>query len=133
MRVWLGSADAVTHCRASAKREMDTLADFSRFEFRTTAPKARLPTRRGTRRRLMLEAIELPAASANPAPESPHSGLTIGLVDREGEPTRAAVDRVVSFLGERLAEQAPIGTSSVESAPSKSPSAILVHRSCRDR
>ena len=48
------------------------------------------------------EAIELPAASANPHPEPPHSVLTIGLVDREGEPTRAAVDRVLSFLSERL-------------------------------
>jgi hypothetical protein len=28
--------------------------------------------------------------------------LTIGLVDREGEPTRAAVDRVIAFLDERL-------------------------------
>ena len=48
------------------------------------------------------EAIELPAESANPAPEPPHSVLTIGLVDREGEPTRAAVDRVLGFLRERL-------------------------------
>ncbi len=49
------------------------------------------------------EGIELPAESANPAPEPPHSVLTIGLVDREGEPTRVAVDRVVYFLRERLA------------------------------
>ena len=48
------------------------------------------------------EAIELPAESANPAPEPPHSVLTIGLVDRQGELTRAAVDRVLQFLGERL-------------------------------
>jgi hypothetical protein len=49
------------------------------------------------------EGIELPAKSANPAPEPPHSVLTIGLIDREGEPTRAAVDRVLGFLWERLA------------------------------
>ncbi len=48
------------------------------------------------------EGIELPAASAKRHPEPPHSVLTIGLIDREGEPTRAAVDRVLSFLSERL-------------------------------
>lgn len=48
------------------------------------------------------EAIELPADSANPAPEPPHSVLTIGLVDRQGEPTRAAVDQVLEFLRARL-------------------------------
>lgn len=49
------------------------------------------------------EGIELPAKSANHALEPPHSVLTIGLVDREGEPTRLAVDRVLQFLRERLA------------------------------
>ena len=48
------------------------------------------------------EGIELPASSAKPHPEPPHSVLTVGLIDREGEPTRAAVDRVLAFLGERL-------------------------------
>ncbi len=48
------------------------------------------------------EGLELPAASAKPHPEPPHSVLTIGLIDREGEPTRAAVDRVLGFLSERL-------------------------------
>ena len=49
------------------------------------------------------EGLELPAASAkSPHPEPPHSVLTIGLVDREGEPTRAAVGRVLGFLSERL-------------------------------
>ncbi|HXG72071.1 MAG TPA: dienelactone hydrolase family protein [Gemmatimonadaceae bacterium] len=48
------------------------------------------------------EGIELPGKSAKPALETPHSVLTIGLIDREGEPTRAAVDRVVGFLQERL-------------------------------
>jgi len=48
------------------------------------------------------EGLELPASSAKPHPEPPHSVLTIGLVDRKGEPTRAAVDRVLSFLSERL-------------------------------
>lgn len=48
------------------------------------------------------EGHELPAASAKPQAEPPHSVLTIGLVDRHGEPTREAVDRVLSFLIERL-------------------------------
>lgn len=48
------------------------------------------------------EAIELPAASSKPNPEPPHSVLTIGLIDRDGEPTREAVNRVLSFLNERL-------------------------------
>ena len=48
------------------------------------------------------EGIELPAGSAKLQPEPPHSVLTIGLIDREGEPTRAAVDRVLGFLAERL-------------------------------
>jgi hypothetical protein len=48
------------------------------------------------------EAIEVDGTSAKQHPEPPHSVLTIGLVDREGEPTRAAVDRVIGFLAERL-------------------------------
>jgi len=48
------------------------------------------------------EGIELPAASAKPQPEPPHSVLTIGLIDREGEPTHEAVERILSFLSERL-------------------------------
>ncbi len=52
------------------------------------------------------EAIELPGKSANPHAEPPHSVLTIGLIDRAGEPTREAVDRVIQFLSERLREGA---------------------------
>jgi len=48
------------------------------------------------------EGIELPASSAKPQPEPPHSVLTINLIDREGEPTHEAVERVLSFLSERL-------------------------------
>src|SRR3954465_1868704 len=48
------------------------------------------------------EGIELPAASAKPQPEPPHSVLTIGLIDHEGEPTHEAVERVLSFLSDRL-------------------------------
>ncbi len=48
------------------------------------------------------EGLELPGRSAKLHAEPPHSVLTIGLVDKEGEPTRAAVDRVLTFLEERL-------------------------------
>lgn len=52
------------------------------------------------------EAIEVPGGSAKPHAEPPHSVLTTGLVDREGEPTREAVDRVIGFLRERLSPRA---------------------------
>lgn len=48
--------------------------------------------------------VEVPGQSAKPHAEPPHSVLTIGLVDREGEPTRQAVDRVIGFLRERLCD-----------------------------
>lgn len=50
------------------------------------------------------EAVEVPGRFAKPHPEPPHSVLTIGLVDEEGEPTRQAVDRVIGFLRERLCD-----------------------------
>jgi dienelactone hydrolase len=53
------------------------------------------------------EAIELPAGSAKPQPEPPHSVLTIGLIDREGEPTHDAVKRVIGFLSNRLLKSMP--------------------------
>ncbi|HTJ63966.1 MAG TPA: dienelactone hydrolase family protein [Alphaproteobacteria bacterium] len=49
------------------------------------------------------EGIELDPKSANPAgPKPPHSVVTNGLIDKEGEPTRAALDRVLAFFKERL-------------------------------
>ena len=48
------------------------------------------------------EGIEVPGRSSKLHAEPPHSVLTAGLVDKEGEPTREAVDRVVGFLRERL-------------------------------
>jgi dienelactone hydrolase len=50
------------------------------------------------------EAVEVPGRSAKPHLEPPHSVLTIGLIDEEGEPTRQAVDRVIGFLRERLCD-----------------------------
>ena len=49
------------------------------------------------------EAIELDPACANPAgPKPVHSVLTNHLIDEEGQPTRAALDRVLSFFAEQL-------------------------------
>ena len=49
------------------------------------------------------EAIELPDSCANPQASKPaHSMLTLHLIDHEGEPTRAALDRVLAFLRARL-------------------------------
>jgi hypothetical protein len=50
------------------------------------------------------EAVEVPGRSAKPHLEPPHSVLTVGLIDKEGEPTRQAVERVIGFLRERLCE-----------------------------
>jgi dienelactone hydrolase len=50
------------------------------------------------------EAIEIDPKYANPAgPKPPHSVVTNHLIDNEGEPTRAALDRVLSFFKEQLA------------------------------
>lgn len=49
------------------------------------------------------EAIELDPACANPAgPKPVHSVLTNHLIDEAGQPTRAALDRVLSFFDEQL-------------------------------
>jgi len=49
------------------------------------------------------EGITLDPRCANRAyPSPPHSVLTVHLVDREGEPTREALDRTLAFLAERL-------------------------------
>ena len=49
------------------------------------------------------ESIELDPASANPAgPKPAHSVLTNHLIDEAGQPTREALDRVLSFLAEQL-------------------------------
>jgi hypothetical protein len=49
----------------------------------------------------------LPDASAAPNPimKNPHSVVTLHLVDREGEPTRAALDEILGFFRARLCEQ----------------------------
>ncbi len=51
----------------------------------------------------------LPDSAANPdAPmKNPHSVVTLHLIDREGEPTRKAVDEILAFFATRLRGEAP--------------------------
>lgn len=49
------------------------------------------------------EGIEIDPAHANPAgPKPAHSVLTNHLIDEEGEPTRAALDRTIAFFKQQL-------------------------------
>lgn len=50
------------------------------------------------------EGIEIDSSPGNPygLPTSAHAVLTVELVDKPGHPTRAALDRVLAFLDERL-------------------------------
>tara|TARA_R110002072_G_scaffold1780_13_gene14932 strand:+ start:9166 stop:9954 length:789 start_codon:yes stop_codon:yes gene_type:complete len=45
----------------------------------------------------------LPDSAANPnGPGTPHSVVTLHLIDEEGQPTRAALDEIISFYQQRL-------------------------------
>jgi len=50
------------------------------------------------------ERIEIDSSPGNPdgIPTRAHAVLTIDLVDEPGHPTRAALDRVLAFMNERL-------------------------------
>ncbi len=58
-----------------------------------------------------LEAIEIDSSPGNAAriPRTAHSVVTHDLVDEAGHPTRVALDRVLSFFGERLRCGSPVG------------------------
>ena len=76
-----------------------------RFEGDRVSPGSRFAT---LRRRLgdAFVGVELPDDAANPDGfGAPHSVLTTHLVDREGEPTRAALDEVLDLFRERLLER----------------------------
>ncbi len=83
-----------------------------RFTHDPRVPKARFDT---LKRELGpgFEAIEIDSGPSNAhgIPRIAHSVLTLDLVDREGHPTRAALDRVLGFFRERLGAppQAPPG------------------------
>ena len=74
---------------------------------RFTADRGSPPERFETLRRTLgaaFEGIEIDSAPGNAygIPSRSHSVLTIDLVDEPGHPTRAALDRVIEFLGEQL-------------------------------
>jgi len=50
------------------------------------------------------EGIEIDSSPGNPygIPTRAHAVLTVDLVDEPGHPTRAALDRVLAFMNERL-------------------------------
>jgi hypothetical protein len=48
------------------------------------------------------EAIAVSGRAAKQRPEPPHSVLTLGLIDREGEPPREAMNKIIGFLSDRL-------------------------------
>ncbi len=56
------------------------------------------------------EAIEIDSSPGNPwgIPRTAHSVLTVDLVDRDGHPTREALERVLVFLRERLGDVVPV-------------------------
>lgn len=74
-----------------------------RFTHDALCPAARFET---LRRELGpgFEAIEIDSGPGNPhaIPRTAHSVLTKDLVDREGHPTRAALERTLAFFAERL-------------------------------
>jgi dienelactone hydrolase len=76
-----------------------------RFTCDPTCPTERFDT---LRRELgdAFEAIEIDSSPGNPheIPRRAHSVVTTDLVDREGHPTRAALDRVLGFFREHLCE-----------------------------
>jgi hypothetical protein len=74
---------------------------------RFTQDKMSPPERFATLRRELgdaFEAIEIDSSPGNPhgIKARAHSVLTEDLVDTPGHPTRAALDRVMAFFGERL-------------------------------
>lgn len=74
-----------------------------RFTADPMCPKERFDT---LRRELgdKFEAIEIDSSPGNPfgIPRTAHSVVTKDLVDRDGHPTRQALDRVLAFFAERL-------------------------------
>jgi hypothetical protein len=75
------------------------------------------------------ECIEIDSSPGNPygISKRAHSVLTIDLVDEPGHPTRAALDRVVAFLGERL--KPPRGVD----PPPRPAGPLCIHRHVRRR
>jgi len=73
-----------------------------RFQGDPICPQARFDTL-GRALGGAFEPVVLPDKAANPAaPKPPHSVLTLHLIDRDGEPTKDALRRVLAFLAAKL-------------------------------
>ena len=100
--------DAADLARISARTAHGLRVLGLRFTADRGCPAARFAT---LRRELgeAFEGIEIDSSPGNPQgiPASAHAVLTVELVDRPGHPTRAALERVVEFLGERLQQPRP--------------------------
>jgi dienelactone hydrolase len=72
-----------------------------RFEGDTKCPKARFD-RLEEKLGEAFERHDLPDSAARTGDKHPHSVLTRELIDEAGQPTRAALDRVLAFFAERL-------------------------------
>jgi dienelactone hydrolase len=86
-----------------------------RFSDDRACPAARFETMRrefGER----FESIEIDSSPGNPfgIKQSAHCVLTVDLVDTPGHPTRAALDRTIEFIGERLRPEPASTTTSEE-------------------
>lgn len=98
------SPEAIANMRRRAAEEGCSLLGL-RFEGDRICRRERLDT---LARELgaAFERIELPDSAANPdSPKvmgKPHAVLTIDLIDRAGEPTRAALERVIGFFKQHL-------------------------------
>jgi dienelactone hydrolase len=95
------SPEALANARRRHSKERLTVLGL-RFAGDPVCPRARFAT---LARELgaAFEAIELPDRAANPsASRPPHSVLALHLIDRDGEPTKLALQRVLGFFRERL-------------------------------
>lgn len=96
----LDGAD-LTQVKERARDGLDVLG--LRFTADRGCPGARF---QALRRELgpRFEGIEIDSSPGNPhgIPGRAHAVLTVDLVDEPGHPTRAALERVMAFLGERL-------------------------------
>jgi dienelactone hydrolase len=95
--------DAGDHARIQERAQHGLCVLGLRFSDDKGCPPERFETlRRSLADRF--ESIEIDSSPGNPfgIPTRAHSVLTVDLVDEPGHPTRAALDRVIAFLDERL-------------------------------
>lgn len=102
-----------------ALRSRTAAADLRILGLRFTNDRGCPPERFGTLRREFrdgFESIEIDSSPGNPAGIAPsaHCVLTVSLVDEPGHPTRAALERTLEFLAERLIRRPPAGSAPLD-------------------